>query len=101
MQGGFTGSKCDECKPNITGEKCNTCEATFYNYPSCQGLSKQLVSIFLKINPILLFQNANVTQMARLLWNVMTMVIALAKMDMLDKNVMLMLLVRFISNVNC
>ena len=27
---GFTGSKCDECKPN------------YFDYPSCQGLSKQL-----------------------------------------------------------
>ena len=51
---GFTGSKCDECKPNITGDKCDICDETFYNYPSCQSLSKQLVSIFLKINPILL-----------------------------------------------
>ena len=92
---GFTGSKCDECKPNITGDKCDTCDETFFNYPSCQGLSfRKLVYVFLKINHILLFQTAIVTLMAQLHWNVTTMVLALAKMDMLARNVIP--LVRFI-----
>ena len=36
---GFAGLKCDECKPNVVGDKCDTCQGTFFNYPSCQGLS--------------------------------------------------------------
>ena len=36
---GFTGLKCNECIPNVIGDKCDTCQGTFFNYPSCQGLS--------------------------------------------------------------
>ena len=36
---GFAGLKCDECIPNVIGDKCDTCQGTFYNYPTCQGLS--------------------------------------------------------------
>ena len=42
-KGGFTGSKCDECKPNVIGDTCDECRPNYYNYPLCQGMSKQLV----------------------------------------------------------
>ena len=36
---GFTGLKCDECLPHVIGDKCDACQPSFFNYPSCQGLS--------------------------------------------------------------
>ena len=36
---GFTGTKCHECKPSISGDKCDKCAPTFYDYPSCKGIS--------------------------------------------------------------
>ena len=39
---GFTGSKCDACKPNIIGELCDACQPKHFNYPTCQGISKQI-----------------------------------------------------------
>ena len=36
---GFTGLKCNECIPNVIGDKCDSCQGTFFNYPSCQGLN--------------------------------------------------------------
>ena len=61
---GFTGSMCDECKPNITGHKCNECKPNYFNYPICQGLSKQL---FLEKSNLHIFlsQNVYVTLMVR------------------------------------
>ena len=44
---GFTGPKCDTCKPLISGYKCDECYHNYYNYPSCQGLSKEYVICFL------------------------------------------------------
>ena len=59
---------------------------------------------FMKINPILLFQTADVTLMGLPLWNVEnSMVIALAKRDLQDYNVMnakQMLLVTSVMHVN-
>ena len=36
---GFRGLKCDECIPHVIGDKCDACQPSFFNYPSCQGLS--------------------------------------------------------------
>ena len=44
---GFTGSNCDECKPNVIGEKCDECQANHYNYPLCEGKSKRKSFFFL------------------------------------------------------
>ena len=43
---GFTGSKCDECKPNIIGGKCDACQPNYFNYPSCQGKFSMYDQIF-------------------------------------------------------
>ena len=86
---GFTGSKCDECKPNIIGGKCDACQPNYFNYPSCQGKFSMYDQIFffLKENIFFLFQNAIVTLLVQLLWNVILMAIAHVKMDFLANNV--------------
>ena len=39
---GFDGKTCDACKEGFTGNKCDECKPNYFDYPSCQGLSKSM-----------------------------------------------------------